>query len=350
MKILFALLALSIGKFFFFTPTVYYVTLNGSGTGTGLDSGNTLSYAALFSKTLASGDTVRFKAGLTYSGQHYAKDGVIYDRYSSGANPVISGFTALTSWTLSSGHIYYTTISNSAIRGVSLDGVIQRLGRYPNTGYLTYTSHSGNSSITGATIGTLPFTFVGGEVVIRKWRYILDRHIITAKSGNTITYSSTDFYGSSSDYDPTNNNGYFIQNHVSALDQDGEWSYDAANSRLYMYFSGTPSGRVVKAATVDELIPLNSTVSTKFYNIDVEGANTAFVNNGTNNIEIKNCNIRQCGVGVYAVDCNNLKVAYSNISDCWSNGVLGEGNDHNTIVDNVTVRGTCSYAGDGAKR
>lgn len=339
----------------YFTPTTYYITPSGSGSGTGLDSGNSMSYAALFSKTLASGDTVKFKAGNIYSGQHYAKDGAIYTRYSAGSNPLITGFTTLTTWTLSSGHIYYTTISNSALRGVSLDGVIQRLGRYPNSGYLTYTSHTGNSSITGTSVGTLPSSFVGGEVVIRKFRYILDRHIITGRSGNTLSYSSTDFYGNSSQYTPTDpeqpgygGNGYFVQNHLTSLDQEGEWCYDAAAQRLYMHFgAGTPTGRVVKAATVDELIPLNSTVGAKFFNIDVEGANSGFVNNGTNNIEIKNCNVSQCGVGVYAVNSNNLKVAYSNISDCWSNGILAEANDHNTIIDNVTTKNTAVIPGLG---
>src|SRR4051794_34662340 len=108
MKALVPILLLSIAKFFF-GPTTYYVTPTGSGTGTGLDSNNTLSYANLYPKTLAIGDTVRFKAGNTYSGQHYPKNGVWYDRYSAGANPVISGFTTLTGWTLSSDHIYYVS-------------------------------------------------------------------------------------------------------------------------------------------------------------------------------------------------------------------------------------------------
>lgn len=332
---------------FFFTSTTYYVTPAGSGSGTGLDSSNTLSYAALYSKTLAYGDVVKFKAGNTYLGQHYAKNGVTYDRYSAGTNPVISGFTTLSTWTLLSGHIYYASISSSQLQGVSLDGTIRAMGRYPNTGYLTYTSHSGNTSITGTTIGALPATYVGGEVAIRKYRYILDRHKITAQSGNTITYSSTNFYGNSSNYDPTDGNGYFVQNHTSTLDQDGEWCYKPDSSRLYMYFAGTPSGRVVKAANVQELVPLNSTVDVTFNNIDFEGANTCLANYGTSNIKLSKCAIRQCGVGVYGADCENFQAKSSTINDSWSNGIFIETGGHNSLIDSVTLNRTALIPGLG---
>jgi hypothetical protein len=355
MKFLFAVLSfLVVGKVYF-VPTTYYVTPSGSGTGTGLDSSNALSYAALYSKSLASGDKVLFKAGNTYNGQHMTRDGVAYDRYSSGTNPLISGFTTLSSWTLSSGNIYYTSLSSSQLQGVSIDGTLRAMGRYPNTGYLIYRSHSGNSSITGTSVGTLPNSFIGGEVVIKKFRYILDRHKITGRTSNTLSYSSTNFYGNSSNYEPTDplqagyaGNGYFIQNHIAALDQDGEWSYDAATSRLYVYFTGGLAGHVVKAATVNELVPLNSTVNASFSNIDFEGANTGINNNGTYNITVSNCNIRQCGDGIYAASPTNLKVLTgTTVSDCWSNGILVETGGHNTVIDGVVVRRTALMPGMG---
>lgn len=345
MKYLFALLSLAVGRFYF-VPTTYYVTPAGSGTGTGLDSNNTLSYAALYPKALAYGDIVKFKAGNVYYGQHYPKDGVTYDRYSAGANPVISGYTTLTGWTLSSGNVWYVNLPGS-IRGVSVDGTLRGYGRYPNTGYLTYTSHSGNSSITGTTVGSLPNSFVGGEVVIKKWRYLLDRHMITGRAGNTLSFTSTNFYGNSSNDEPTDGNGYFIQNHPAALDLPGEWSSDG--SKLFMSFpDGNPSAHVVKAATIDVLVALNSTVGATFQNIDFEGANTVLNNNFTYGVSIFNCNIRQCGMGVYGDGCGNLRVgAGTTITDAWSNGILVEANGHNTIVDNVTLNRTAIIPGMG---
>lgn len=351
MKFLLSLFVLTLGKLYFI-PTTYYVTPSGSGSGTGLDSGNTMSYAALFSKTLVSGDIVKFKGGNTYQGQHFAKDGVTYDRYSAGTNPVISGSTTLTTWALASGNIYWASVSSTQPQSVTLDGALVGMGRYPNTGYLTYTSHVNNTSISGASVGTLPTTFVGGEVVIRKARFIMDRHIITAQSGTTITYSSTNFYGNSSNYDPDNGNGYFVQNHLDALDQLGEWYYDKVNSRLYMHFgTGTPAGRVVKAATVSQLVPLNSTANVTFNNIDFEGGNTGIQNNGTTNITFNNCNFRYQGTAIYGNDCTNLTMNGGSISDCGSNGFNVESsnvaNITGTTVTGVTIKRTGLIAGLG---
>jgi hypothetical protein len=345
MKLLIAGWITTLVKLLFFVPTVYYITPSGSGSGTGLDSANTMSYAALFSKPLNAGDSVKFKGGNTYSGQHYAKDGAIYGRYSSGTNPVISGMTTLSSWTNSSGNIWYATATASAIQSVTVDGVLKGLGRYPNTGYLIYTSHTGNTSISGTSVSGLPTSFVGGEVVIRKARYIMDRHIITAQSGSTITYSSTNFYGNSSNYDPDNGNGYFIQGHLSTLDQDGEWYFDQPNSRLYMYFSGSTSGRVVKASTVNQLVPLNSTVDVTFNNVDFEGGNVGIQNNGTSNIIFNNCNFKNQGTAIYGVDCTNLTMIGGSITDCGSNGVNIESSDVANITGSKVIGVTLTRTG-----
>lgn len=344
MKYLLAVIFLAFGKLWF-VPTTYYITPSGSGSGTGLDSNNTMSYTALYPKTLATGDIVKFKAGNTYSGQHYAKDGVTYDRYSSGANPIISGFTTMTGWTNSSGNIWYVPLVNSKVQCVQIDGTSRGVGRYPNTGYLTYTSHTDNTSISGATVSALPASFVGGEVVIKKWRYILDRHKITAQSGGTITYSSTNFYGNSSSYEPTDGNGYFVQNHLATLDQDGEWYSDGTG--LYVYSATNPTGRTIKVSTVDQLVPLNSTVNVTFNNIDFEGGNIGVQNNATNNIVFNNCNFRFQGTAIYGVDCNGLTMTGGSISDCGSNGFNVDGAGNNTTVSGVTIRRTGIIPGMG---
>jgi hypothetical protein len=34
-------------------------------------------------------------------------------------------------------------------------------------------------------------------------------------------------------------NGYFFQNHLQTLDQQGEWYYDSVAKRLYVFFGST---------------------------------------------------------------------------------------------------------------
>lgn len=346
MKYLILIVSLAFTKLFF-VPVTYYVTPAGSGTGTGLDSSNPASYAAILTKNLNSGDVVLFKAGNTYVGQlNFPRDGVSYGRYSSGTNPLISGLTTLSTWVNSSGNIYYADLTATNVRNVLVDGVMRGPGRYPNTGYLTYTSHSGNSSISGTSVGTLPFSFVAGEVVIRKERYIMDRHIITGQNSSTLTFSSTNFYGSSSSYSPSDGNGYFVQAHPSTLDIDGEWYYDEPNHRMYAYFAGGSAGRTLRVSTVNVLVPLNSTVNVSFNGIDFEGGNTGIQNNATSNISVTNCNFKYQGIGISGVDCSNILIRKVTVSDCGSRGIGVDGNGNFVTVDSSIVYNTGLIAGN----
>lgn len=329
--------------------TNYYITPSGSGNGLGLDSSNTMSYANLFNKALNSNDVVNFKAGNVYVGQHYAKDGVTYQRYSSGANPIISGFTVLNTWSLLSGNIYYASLNVPILHGVTVDGVVKGMGRYPNTGYLSYESSTGNTSITDNQLSGSP-SWVGAEVVIRKFRWVLDRHFVTGHSGGTLTYSSTNFYGDNNSYEPVPGNGYFIQGHLNTLDQDGEWFYDRGTQRLYMYFaSGTSSGHTVKVSALDQVVPLNGATNITFSNIDFEGGNTAIVNNGSTGITINNCNFRQQGSNaIYGINCNSLTVTGGSITDALNNSIYVVGGGNNTNIDGVNISKSGIVAGMGA--
>jgi parallel beta-helix repeat protein len=334
----------------FYVPVTYYVTPTATGNGTGLDSANTISYAGILSRNLASGDIVLFKRGNTYNGQlNFPRNGVTYTWYSSGTPPLFNGFTTLSSWTNLSGNIYYTTVTvaQAKMQGLQIDGHLKAMGRYPNTGYLIYTSHSGNASITGTSVGALPSDFVGAELVIKKWRYILDRHLITSRSGNTLSFSTTNFAGNAGSDNPTDNNGYIIQNHLSTLDQDGEWSYDAAAQRLYVYFAGGPTGRTVRASLIDIMVPLNSTTGVTLNGLDFQGGNYGIQSNSTNNITVTNCNFTQQTTGIYAVSSNSFHMTGGSIIECTNAGFLGAGSDVGTTLDGVTVRNIGLFAGMG---
>lgn len=326
------------------TQLMIYFVKNSGGNGSGADDANAWSpakYNASFN-SLAPGDTVKFKNGETFYGVLNVKSGtqtapITFDTYGTGAPAVISGFVTLTNWTLLSGNIYYATLSTSVVYVATLDGASKAMGRYPNTGYLTYTGHTANTAISGATIGALPASFVGGEVVIKKYRYIIDRHKITAQTKTQISYSVNNNYGQNGSYEPTDGNGFFIENHLATLDQEGEWYYDPASKRFYMHFgAGTPAGRTVKASTVNQLVTLNSATFINFNNIDFEGANVALQNNGTSNITTNNCNFRQLGTGIYGADLKNIQINGGSITDCQTNGVMIEVGGNSTIISGVT--------------
>ncbi|HEX8279073.1 MAG TPA: right-handed parallel beta-helix repeat-containing protein, partial [Segetibacter sp.] len=358
MKFLFFVISLFALKYSFAT-TYYFSDITGDDNYSAIQAQNPLTPWKTINKlnafrNLKPGDSVLFKKGETFYGNIKVQangevnEPITYSSYGSGPNPVISGFTSINGWTFSNGNTYYANVSATMIQGVTLDGEVKGMGRYPNRGYLTYTGHPNNTSISGTSVSGLPTTYVGGEVVIKKQRYILDRHKITAQSGNTISFNTTNFYGNNSTYLPDDGNGYFIQGHLSTLDQEGEWCYDAAAQRLYMHFgSKTPIGRTVKVSTVNQLLTLNSSAYITFNNIDFEGGSFGVVNSGSNNITFNNCNWRQQATAIYGADCTNMQVNGGSISDCPNNGIFIEANGTNTSINGTTVTRCGTIAGLG---
>ncbi len=299
-----------------------------------------------FFKNLQLGDSVLLKRGDVFYGELFPKNNVRYGAYGTGANPKITGLSSLSAWTLSSSNIYYAPLTQSALNIVTLDGIVKKMGRYPKTGYLTFSSHSGTASITGASIGSIPFNATGAECVIRKIRQIMDRHIVKSHSGNSISLSQGGAYNSNYanniSYQPMDGNGYFIQNSIHTLTEDGEWYFDASNNRLYMFFAdGNPANHIVKVSTIENLINLNNKSNISLDNIDFEGANTqASYVNGSSNIAFLNCNFSKMRDVLFGdVSIANYTITNGSftdiLNDCFnfydSNGVTIDGSTFTNI-------------------
>jgi len=226
---------------FFSKATNYYVSGDGNNANPGTISLPWATCAHVNTRTFSNGDSILFERGFTYSGTLVAqRDGLKYGAYGTGDRPIISGFANATSWTNDGGGIYHTNVptASTALIVVTINGDLQRIGRFPNTGttnggYLTYTSfNSATPSITG---GTLATNWTGAEVVIRKNHWIMDRCIVTAISGGTITYTNPTGV-INSPYPGKNNYGYFFQDDIRTLDQFGEWFLNKSTKDLSVYF------------------------------------------------------------------------------------------------------------------
>jgi hypothetical protein len=154
----------------------------------------TLAKLNAIAANLKPGDSVFLKRGDVFAGSFTpAVSGtagavIYYGAYGTGANPLISGFTMLSGWVAHSAGIFYAPLTATNLQMVTINGAPKGRGRWPNTGYLKVGSHVGNQSITSTGLSGAPTTnFTGGEIVIRKYRFILDRHTITAQSGTTLT-------------------------------------------------------------------------------------------------------------------------------------------------------------------
>lgn len=300
---------------------------------------------------LVAGDRVQFNRGVSYyGGITLTEDGtagnpIIFEAYGTGANPVITGFASVTAWTNMGSNIWEST---SAVSGLSncnmvlINGVNTEMGRYPNSsaaneGYLTFQTHSGKTSITSSSLTGTP-DWTGAEVVIRTGHFIIDRSTITSQSGGTLNFNTL-----SQGYEPSNLNGFFIQNDSRTLDVQNEWYYNPTTKKIRIYSTSQPTN--VKVASVEKLIEVRGNYL-RFENIDFTGANGAAMYNWDanprwNNITIKNCNFSYMGVAAINVLINYLTIDGCSINQINGGAISSSYGSHvyikNNTIQNVGV-------------
>ncbi|WP_439699181.1 hypothetical protein ACFGVS_14730 [Mucilaginibacter sp. AW1-7] len=325
----------------------YYIDPAGNDSNNGLSPGAAWkTIAKVNSFALKPGDRILLKRGgtwherLTPSFSGSVESPILISSYGNGAMPLISGLIELKGWQARGGGVWEADCSSCkvGINMVTLNNKVQPMGRYPNanatnSGYLTIDSHVGNTSITDKNLNA-PANFTGGEVVIRKNHWIIDRSPITNHSGNTISYKS------GSHYDATDKFGYFIQNHPSTLDMMGEWYFNPSTKKMLMYFgSAGPNGLVVQASTIDTLVTLNDSKNITIENIVIEGANeTAVTVNRASGIILKGCNILYSGGNaITATNVDGFTIDSGKIAETLNNAFTCPTCSHTSITNNTII-------------
>jgi hypothetical protein len=215
---------------------------------------------------------------------------------------------------------------------VSVNGVNTAMGRWPNSGYLTYESYSGNSSITSSSLSGSS-NWVGAGIVIKKLRYALERGTVVSQSGNTIGYQDPGLYT------PSNNFGFFITNDPRTLDVQNEWYYNPSTKKLRIFSYQYPAN--IEVASKENLF---STPGNKSYltisDLCFRGSNSTSLNlNSSNNITVQNCDILFSGIdgittqGISTTIDNNV-VRYAN-----DIGIKLGGSSSNSEVTNNILTG-----------
>ncbi|MBN1218836.1 MAG: hypothetical protein JXM69_07910 [Anaerolineae bacterium] len=292
--------------------TTYYVSASdGADTNTGLtptpgSNGPFKTIAHVNSLDLEPGDQVLFKCGDTWRGEQLiiSKSGTSTDQITFGSypttdcanKPIISGSLPITDWVDQGGNIYQADLSAGDNAGKFPDGINQlfrndermMMGRWPNidapnSGYSFVDSHTADSN--QITDNELPsgVNWTGAIIHLKNIRWSMIDRQVTGSSDHTLTLN-TDFSCLISGWADCIGWGYFINNHLSTLDQEGEWYYDAPTNQVYLFSTGgMPSnieGSVVKETDPDPAairhggIMLSDTPPSSYVTID--------------NLEIKN--------------------------------------------------------------
>ena len=291
-------------------------------------------------KTKLAGDQFLFRKGQTWSGTTLiigqsgtSGNPITYGSYGSGANPIITGLATVSGWTNEGSGIYSKIITATDVNILTIDGVQYGMGRFPDDSYNTYESHVTNTTITDTGLGSAT-NWTGAELVLRKNAWRLDRYAITGHSGDVITYTSANGEAG------TNGYGYFIQKDLRTLTTYGEWYYNLAATKLYVYFGGVdPTTKTVKIATVDYLVTNNGKDYITIDGISFVGSNkSALYLNGyyDDYLIIKNCGIDLAGQeGIYMEACRYTLTDNNTINRTSKSGIYTQGGTDNTITNNT---------------
>jgi hypothetical protein len=319
MKYLLALLFLPIQLL----ATNYYVSNSGSDAnpGTLAQPWATLGKvnSVMGTGTFVAGDSILLARGSEFFGTlTISRTGVILGAYGTGSTPIITGFKTLTGWTNSGTNLWNSATASpkSYMKVVTLNGVMIRMGRYPDwadapSAWLTYINNlpAGTTPVNVTSQQSLPTTFVGGELVLRKEPYVLDVMPILSQTGTNLNnFSCTNpapLWAGFAGY------GYFIQNHPSTLTIQNEWYFNPSTKNITFFSSSTPTG-VIKGAVFDTLVRV-TVADVTIENLDIQGSNRFGIHSTGSNFTLKNSIVRFAGyfgvqpLGSYTITNNTIR-------------------------------------------
>ena len=304
----------------YYAGTKYYVSTSGTGSGNGLSTGTPWTLAQFnASSAWGAGDSVFFKAGDVFTGRvNFGRSGsagnyVYVGSYGTGADPVFTGYSSLTTWVNYGGNIWAAPISGAKayLHNVAVNGQLFHRARYPNTGYITFTPGT-TTSIT--TSESSPPNHIGEKIEVKSARYCLDESTISNQSGSVFTLSPAVTYSLAE------GKGFFYVD-IKYLDTVGEYALNSTGDSLRIYSTTNPGSLTVQASTTDTLAYVTGSYI-HFNHLSFTGANMANVLNpfGSGNLTFGTCNNSQGWFG-YDIRSQRDTIIGGSITDILSNGV-----------------------------
>ena len=263
--------------------------------------------------TTIAGDSVLFNSNDSWNEKLIPKSNQYFGSYKIGNKPLITGFQTLTGFSDSS-NIWSVKAANSvyALNTVLIDGRIRPKGRYPNTGYITFTAPYTDTSITTSLTGKPDYT--SAEAVVRDAHYMMNVTTITSQVGGLLKLTPLTYVPA------FGGNGYFIQNKVSVLDTLGEWCYDYRTKKLSVYSISSPK---VQISTLDTLVSLRSVDNVTFDGLNFAGGNYADISiNKSSYIIIQNCSFNNSGAfAITGLSSPHITIRNDSINNSLSNSI-----------------------------
>lgn len=201
---------------------------------------------------VAGGSTVLFNRGDTFRGQiEVPATNITYGAYGVGPDPIISGSKPITGWSVHSGNIYVANVA-FPVKHLFVNGALMTIARFPNSGWLYTDADEDETGFIDAALAARPGDAAnywnGATIRIRTYSWRLDIRKVQSYSANGAISFDTPLP------EPVRGGwGYYLDGKLSELDTPGEWWYDAANGKVYLYARGgaNPGSLLVEGMTTD---------------------------------------------------------------------------------------------------
>ncbi|MBK7253964.1 MAG: right-handed parallel beta-helix repeat-containing protein [Ignavibacteria bacterium] len=332
----------------------YYVASNGNDGNNGLSSSSpwkTISKVNSSMSTFNPGDLILFRRGDKFYGEiKVSKSGtttsnIIFGSYGSGALPEITGIKSITGWSVHSGNIYKATVSDT-VSQVMISEKLMTIARYPNTGFLKIDAGNGNTGFYDAALNQSSGYFNGSVCKVRTINWIYEKKTVSSFSGGNVTFSTSSMNPILANY------GYYFDNKLSLLDTEGEWFYDKAAGKLYLYAPGgvNPGTLNVEAVTKLNGIYLNINVaSITIQDLKIKGFRESGVDGYTgNNFTVQRCNISRIeryGIRFNGIDNSIFDNVIEDVLNTAITGVFTQGEISGNFINRTGL--VAGYGEDG---
>lgn len=292
--------------------------------------------------TLKPGDRVLFKCGDTFYGtlnisaSGASNNPIEISAYGTAVATVITGFTDISgSWIRHSGNIWKKAVTKSSdIRYLNIGGVNYLMGRYPNTGRNIITTGGSTSSIQdNVNLTQANDYWNGAEIVCRPNPWAHERQHVTdfEQATNKLTFTA-------GTYTTQAGFGYFLQNHINCLDNNGDWCWDG--SYIYMYNSSNPNSLSIKVSTYDYGIYNSSFDYLTINNLYITGYNVSGIYIKDSDYNIINTNsITRSVIGIYGDNSDYLDIINNKVRYCGFQGITSVRSNHLDIGSNTALDG-----------
>jgi len=316
----------------------YHISPTGNDSNNGTSQATawrTIDRANQLSSSFQPGDRILFQRGGVYRGKlsimnsGAAGNLIQVGGYGTGAQPIISGSAAVTGWTAHSGNIWKAPITE-AVKYVYVDGTLQELARFPNTGWLRVDQGT-STSLTDSELNQASGYWTGATAVIRTTNWSYDTAYVSAFNNSTLTHTAT------------GNNlgtwqwGYYMRNKLALLDAPGEWFHDRAAGMLYIWCpsNANPNNVLVEAAVTD----FGVYVGWQRHHIKIDGihmrhqTSASLRLSGTSDLEALNCTFTDTRQAIYSTG-NNQYFHHLDVQRTYGTGI--------SLLDNNTILEHCN--------